>query len=298
MVLRRFFVPAFPAAFIALLLALVLAACGQRDEAPTPEAEEAGLDTAALHGITAPDAIDTAATAAEPGEEGVYAPDFEGMTQLEAGIEAIFALLTADLDTIRPHFEEEIRPNLSEEHAKILVGQIGWLYGLIGGDFEQFMSGWSMFEDSTPAFFREYRMVNETNKRAPLLLVHMVFADSVTPYVAGLHVKNFLGPGQETRLSGEQTWRVDGKDVDIHEVKVVDAEGEGMLAVMFFDTDTTALDTQDEIFRRGVPVVRAALEAMAYSSAELLSTMAAAGQLRVPAEVGCQVSQLSQFGGP
>ncbi len=237
MMRARFLASAAPL-FAILALPFFLAACGQRDDAP----RDADADE-----------VPAAGAAAE------YAPDLEGMSQHDAGIAAIFAILSGDLDTIRPHFEEEIRPNLSAEHATILHGQFAWLYDLIGGEFVQHMTGWSLFPDSTPGFFREYRMANETNKRAPFIVIHLVFADSVTPYVAGAQVKNFLGMGQEKRIQESQTWRVGGKDIEIHEVKLVETDSGSMLAVMFFDDNNLPLETQEHVKERGIPVARAAV---------------------------------------
>lgn len=228
-----------------LLLAFALVACGEREEIPAGDASSGKSspgETPDPSDVSVPDAPENLA----------------GLSQEQAGIEAVHAILTGELDSIAPRFEEEVRPDLTRERAKILRSQISWLYDLIGGEFEQFMSGRTRFPDSTPAYFREYRMANETNERAPLLLVHLLFADSVTPYVAGAQVKNFLSSGRETPVSGEQQWDIGDESIEVHSVKVVETDQGGMLAVMYFDTDPAPLDSKEEVARRGLPVAREA----------------------------------------
>ena len=161
----------------------------------------------------------------------------------------IYTLLAGDLDSLKVLFPDSIRPQLTAEVMEHLRGQFKWFWDLVGGEFELFMSGQ---QDST--FFREYRFANETNKRYPFYLIHMVFPDSVTPLILGAQVKNYLG-GSEKPLGRDLVWKIGGHEYDIHSISVLELPSGGMVAVRFHDTDTARL-TMEGVTGRGLPLVR------------------------------------------
>ena len=108
------------------------------------------------------------------------------------------------------------------------------------------------------AFFREYRLATESNKRAPLLVVHVWFKDSVVNQASGTFVKTFLESG-EKRIAESRTWDVEGKHVDINSLILVQVgDSSTMMAIEAFDTGSVRMDTT---YGRthGAPIIRKAI---------------------------------------
>lgn len=189
-------------------------------------------------------------TAAQPDTAQTVADTV--LTQHDAAHRFIYTLMTAKADSMALLFTEDLRPHITQEAVEELRSRVDWLYRFIGGDFEQFLSG-----TGDSAFFREYRLMNEGNSRYPLLLVYLVFADSVNPTIIGADVKTFLG-AEETPLAGEQTWKIDDQEVDVQSVLVADVDTGTMLVVRFYDEDTAAL-TQETVARKAIPLIREAI---------------------------------------
>jgi hypothetical protein len=175
-------------------------------------------------------------------------------TQEMVAFDFIYHLLTGNRDSVAMLFEKEAHPHVTQEVVDHFQGQFKWLYNFIGGDFEEFFSGHGAGDSS---FFREYRMSNESNKRYPLILIHVVFPDSVTPVLIGAQVKSFLG-GKEKRVTGDQTWNIEGRDLDLHSIIVAETGEGNLMAVQFYDEDTADI-SQETIARYGVPLIREAL---------------------------------------
>jgi len=180
------------------------------------------------------------------------------LSQLEVGIHLIHEITRGDTESTAKYFEDSVKVNLTQKAFESIRGQITWLSKLIGDTLEQFTTGIQTARDGETAFFREYRLANESNKRAPLIVVHIWFKDSTATLAAGAFVKSFL-EDSEKRLEGEQTWKIDGKDVDINSVVLIDFKEGGMLAVKVYDDgDTSALDS-NHVKAKGVPIAKEAL---------------------------------------
>jgi hypothetical protein len=180
------------------------------------------------------------------------------MSQEEAGENLILGILHGDSASAAPYLEEESRPRLNLETLKIIQSQINWLSRFIGDALEQFMTGTRI--DSTgkvKAFFREYRLASESNKRSPLILIHVWFKDSTTNEASGIFVKTFLD-ASEKRIANEQTWEINGKPIDVNAIVMVNAKTGSLLAIEVFDDDTTKMDTALAL-RKGVPIIRKAI---------------------------------------
>jgi hypothetical protein len=178
------------------------------------------------------------------------------LSQTDVGRKLIFSLLGANPDSVAANLEDSLRSQVTAEAVQGLRSQISWLYDILGGDFVEFFKGTRTFDDSSTAFYREYQMANAYNDRAPILLVQVFFADSLADKAMGIQVKSFLG--NDKQITGPEIWKVEGKDVDIHSVIVVDAPEGPMLAVRLFDEDTAVLD-RERVGRVATPVIREAI---------------------------------------
>jgi hypothetical protein len=178
-----------------------------------------------------------------------FPPPPDPLTQEYVAQKFIYSLLAGQIDTLRPLFEEDVREYLTEDLMERLRSQFNWFYGMVGGEFVEFYAS-----GSDSAYFREYRLANESNARSPLIVVQVVFPDSTKPSLIGAQVKNFLG-GNEKRLAGEQTWTIKGKKFDIHSVIMVNIDTSSVVAVQFYDETTDTL-TQESVLKVGVPLVK------------------------------------------
>ena len=182
----------------------------------------------------------------------------EKISQEEVGVRLIHELTRGDTESVSKYFEDSVKVYLTQEVFNSINGQITWLSRLIGDTVEQFMTGTQIAKNGETAFFREYRLANESNKRAPLIVIHLWFKDSTFNLAAGGFVKTFL-ENSEKRLDGDQTWKIDGKNVDIHSVVLIDFNEGGMLAVKVYDDeDTTDLDS-NRVNVKGVPIAKEAI---------------------------------------
>jgi hypothetical protein len=181
-----------------------------------------------------------------------FPPPPDPLTQEYVANKFIYSLIAGQVDTLRPLFDPEVRPYVTDELAERLRGQVSWLYNMIQGEFEEFASG-----GNDSSFFREYRLANESNKRAPLILVKVVFPDSVKTTLIGAQVKNFLS-GNEKRLAGEQSWTIEGKTFDLHSVVLVKIDSGHVLAVQYYNDPPDSL-TQESVLRIGAPLLREAV---------------------------------------
>jgi len=187
-----------------------------------------------------------------PKLELTFPPPPDPLTQDYVSMKFIYALLAGQTDTLKTLFAPDVRPYVTEELTERLRSQFNWLYGMIGGDFEQFLTGG---RDS--AFFREYRLANESSDRSPLIVIQVVFPDSVKTELIGAQVKNFLG-GNEKRLGEAQTWKIDGQDFDIHSVILAHLDTVSVLAIQFFDESKDTL-SMESVKRIGVPLIKEAI---------------------------------------
>lgn len=181
-----------------------------------------------------------------------FPPPPDPLTQDYVAKKFIYSLLAGQIDTLKPLFEEDVRPYITEPLVERMRSQISWLYGMIGGEFVELFTG-----GTDSMFFREYRFANETNDRSPLVVVHVVFRDSTDPTLIAAQVKNFLG-GNEKRLAGAQTWEIGGQNFDIHSLVVVPVDSGSVLAIQFYD-DTQDTLSQEMVNRIGIPIIREAL---------------------------------------
>jgi hypothetical protein len=225
-------------ATIAILVAISLAACAGT-----------GKTGAAASAVDVP-----AAEAALTSFGSASAP--VGLTpspeQEEAAQAFLYHLLSDHRDSLAELFVEEVRPQVTGEIMKTLREQITWIYRFIGGEFELFHSGGA---DSN--WFREYRMANESNKRSPMLVVHLVFEDPVAPGLTGAQVKNFMGG--EKRVAGEQVWEIGDREFDIHSIITVEVQAGNLMAVQFYDEDVDEDVDRDYVADRAVPLIREAI---------------------------------------
>jgi hypothetical protein len=180
------------------------------------------------------------------------------MSQEERGKNLAWALMSGDSGIIASYFDDSVKANLTKDKIKKIQSQITWLSKLIGDSLDQFMTG--MHRDSLGRdrmFFREYRLGTEINKRAPLIVIHVLYKDSTTTLSAGVFVKTFL-EDSEKRLASDLTWTINGKKVDVHSVTLIHLQPGDILAVKVFDDDTTTLDSAT-IKRKGIPIAREAV---------------------------------------
>jgi len=178
--------------------------------------------------------------------------------QMERGKNLIWALMSGDSDIVASYFEDSVKVNLTKDKIQKIQSQMTWLSKLIGDSLDQLMTGYH--RDSTghkTLFFREYRLANESNKRAPLIVIHVLYKDSTTTLSSGVFVKTFL-EDSEKRLASDLTWKVNGKTIDVNTVTVIHLKAGDILAIKVYDDDTTALDSAT-IRRKGVPIIREAI---------------------------------------
>ena len=115
------------------------------------------------------------------------------LSQEETGKKLIQEIIHVDSASISAYFEDSVKTRLTKETLTAIQSQITWLSKLIGDTVEQLMTGTRIdtaHHDTT--FFREYRLAMESNKRSPLIVIHLWFANSTTDKAAGAFVKSFL----------------------------------------------------------------------------------------------------------
>jgi hypothetical protein len=178
------------------------------------------------------------------------------LSQSDAGRLLILGVLSRDPEAVKPYLVDSLRSEVTPEVIDALRSQVSWLYDMLGGDFREFMKGNRTFEDGAKAYYREYQMANVSETRAPLLVVQVLFPDSTLPQSVGIQVKSFLG--NEKMISGAQTWKIEGRDIDIHSMVLAEnAEGK-FLAIQIHDPDTAALE-RERIGRIATPLIREAI---------------------------------------
>jgi hypothetical protein len=183
------------------------------------------------------------------------APD-SALSQSDAGRLLILGVLSRDPEAIKPYLVDSLRTEVTPEVIDALRSQISWLYDMLGGDFREFMRGTRTFEDGARVYYREYQMANVSDNRAPILVVQVLFPDSTVPQAVGLQVKSFLG--SEKLISGAKTWKIEGREIDIHSMVLAEnAEGK-FLAILLHDPDTAALE-RERIGRIATPLIREAI---------------------------------------
>jgi hypothetical protein len=188
------------------------------------------------------------------------APPKPVFTQDQAARLAITGILRdMPLDSIKPYFDDSVRANVTPENIKGFREQIGWLPQFIGDSLDLFMTGTQVVDSSgRTAFFREYRFAAESSKRAPLIIIHLYFDDSISPYIAGAYNKNFDND-TKNRIADAQVWQTPSGEVDVHSVSYVEFS-EGVLPVLriYDEGDTTTLDSALAAAKGG-PAVREAI---------------------------------------
>lgn len=180
------------------------------------------------------------------------------MSQEMRGENLAWALMSGDSTIVASYFDDSVKANLSKKTIVKIQSQITWLSKLIGDSLEQFMTG--MHLDSTGherMFFREYRLANEINKRAPLIVIHVLYKDSTTTLSSGVFVKTFL-EDSEKRLASDLTWNVNGKKVEVYAVTLIEFQKGDMLAIKVYDDDTSKVD-KTKLTQKSVPIVREAI---------------------------------------
>ena len=180
------------------------------------------------------------------------------LTQEEIGIRLIHEIIHGDTESTSKYFEDSVKANLTQKTLESIRGQITWLSKLIGDTLEQLTTGVQTAQNGEKAFFREYRLANESNKRSPLIVVHVWFQDSTAARAAGAFVKTYL-EDSEKRLDGEQTWKIGGKNVDVNSLALIDFKEGGMLAVKVYDDDDTAALDSNRVNAKGIPIVKEAI---------------------------------------
>jgi hypothetical protein len=182
------------------------------------------------------------------------------LTQDEVARRAITGILRdLPIDSLLRYFEDSVKASVTPENMKGFKDQIGWLPQFIGDSLDLFMTGTQVL-DSTgrKAFFREYRFAAESNKRAPLIIVHLFFEDSTSPLIAGAYNKNFDND-TKNRIADAQVWPSPTGDLDVHSVAYVEFE-QGILPVIrIYDADTTTFDSTLAA-NKGGPAVKEAIK--------------------------------------
>lgn len=198
-----------------------------------------------------------------------FPPPPNPLTQDYVSMKFIYSLLAGQTDTLKTLFAPDVREYVTEELTERLRSQFNWLYGMIGGDFQEFMTG-----GGDSAFFREFRLANESNDRSPLIVIQVVFPDTVKTELIGAQVKNFLA-GNEKRLGEAQTWKIGEQNFDIHSVILARLDTISVLAIQFFDESEDTL-SMESVKRIGVPIIK---EAIARGYVDSARTMLAGGKL-------------------
>ncbi|MCD6023125.1 MAG: hypothetical protein K0Q91_41 [Fibrobacteria bacterium] len=182
------------------------------------------------------------------------------LTQEDVGRRALTGILRGvPTDSLKHYFEDSVRASLNDENLKGFAEQVTWLSRFIGDSLDQFMTG-TQVVDSTgrTAFFREYRFATETNRRAPLIVMHLYFKDSTSLEIAGAYNKTFEGDTRN-RIADAQVWNTPAGDIDVHSVSYVEFST-GILPVIRVhdEADTTTLDSALAAAKGG-PIVREAI---------------------------------------
>ena len=182
------------------------------------------------------------------------------LTQDEVGRLAITGILRdLPVDSILRYFEDSVKASVTPEAMKGFKGQIGWLPQFIGDSLDLFMTGTQRLDSNgRTAFFREYRFAAETNKRAPLIIVHLFFEDSISPLIAGAYNKNF-DSDTKNRVADAQVWSTPSGDIDVHSIAYVEFD-QGILPVIriYDEGDTTTFDSTLAAAKGG-PAVKEAI---------------------------------------
>jgi hypothetical protein len=182
------------------------------------------------------------------------------LTQEDVGRRALTGILRGlPADSLHRYFDDSVRASLNEENLKGFSEQINWLSRFIGDSLDQFMTGTQVL-DSTgrTGFFREYRFATETNRRAPLVVMHLYFEDSTSLQIAGAYNKTFDGDTRN-RIADGGIWKTPSGDFDVHSVSYVEFNS-GILPVirLYDDGDTATIDSA-RAAAKGGPAVREAI---------------------------------------
>jgi hypothetical protein len=182
-----------------------------------------------------------------------------GLTPEQVGRRAIQGILREEpVDSLARYFEDSVRTQLTPENLEGYRGQIGWLPRFIGDSLDLLVAGTEVL-DSTgrTGYFREYRFAAETAKRAPLMVMHVMFADSLTPEISGVFNKVFDND-TKNRLINAELWEIAGDTIDVHSVSYLEFKDGLLPLVRIYDADTTTLDSV-RFLAKGAPVVREAI---------------------------------------
>jgi hypothetical protein len=201
-----------------------------------------------------PAVADTAKAPANGLAQGVREPK----NQFEVGARIIYEILYGDTASTLKYFEDSVAPNLTKETFEAIRSQFSWLPRMIGDNLEQLMAGPVLDSTDKPiAYFREYRMANESNRRAPLLVIHVWFADSTTMKAAGAFVKSFLD--SDKRIGNEEVWKTqNGDSIEIFSVTMVEFKEAMLMALNVYDDDTVAIN-RERALKKAIPIVKEAI---------------------------------------
>lgn len=182
------------------------------------------------------------------------------LTQEDVGRRALTGILRGvPADSLKHYFEDSVRASLNDENLKGFAGQLTWLSRFIGDSLDQFMTGTQVMDSAgRTAFFREYRFATETNRRAPLIVMHLYFKDSNSLEIAGAYNKSFESDTRN-RIADAQVWNTPAGDIDVHSVSYVEFTA-GILPIVRVhdEADTTTLDSALAAAKGG-PIAREAI---------------------------------------
>jgi len=201
----------------------------------------------------------TYAKAAPVAAKAAAAAPAPSLSQEEVGRRAITGILREwPIDSLKPYFEEGAFEALTKENLDGFRGQIAWLPRFIGDSMVVFMTGTEIPDSAgRTAFFREYRFANESSKRAPLMLVHLYFADSTAPRILGAYNKVF-DDDTRNRIADAQVWETPAGKIDVHSISYMEFPSGLLPIVRVFDEDTTELDSV-RATEKASPVAREAI---------------------------------------
>ena len=183
----------------------------------------------------------------------------KGMLPEQVGRRVIQSILREEpVDSISLYFDDSVRVQLTPANLDGFRGQIGWLPKFIGDSLDLLVQGTEDL-DSTgkTGYFREYRFAAESNKRAPLMVVHVMFEDSLSPEVTGIFNKTFDND-TKNRLINAEIWETPEGTIDVHSVSYLEFKDGILPLVRIYDADTTTLDSASFV-AKGAPVVREAI---------------------------------------
>ncbi len=177
-----------------------------------------------------------------------------------SGARLIQAFIAGDTpEQIAPYFEDEIRPQLTEELVAGFRSQLTWIASVLGDALALFSSGTRTLPDGSTEFFREYTFAREADHKHPMVVIQVMFADSLVNRASGAFVKTFVPNQNERPIGGGRTWTVEGRKVEIHSLQLVDFEEGYLFAIRIEDADTVPIETREAAIPHVLPVVREAV---------------------------------------